>query len=841
MRKILIFLLFILFSSIHAQQPVKLNSSQVFKEIQKLNFLGSVLYIAAHPDDENTRLISYLSNELNARTAYLSLTRGDGGQNLIGSELREQLGIIRTQELLAARKIDGGEQLFTRANDFGYSKHPEETLRIWNKEEVLNDVVWAIRKFKPDVIINRFHHQTAGETHGHHTASALLSLEAFNLAGEKSVFPVQLENVEVWSPKKLFFNTSPWFYGSQKVFEDADKSNFLELDIGVYFPLLGVSNTEIAALSRSQHRSQGFGSTGTRGDEMEYIELITGGHGQNASLFKGINTTWSRIEGGKPIGEILTEVEKAYDFKDPAASIPQLVQAYELLQNLEDEFWKKTKSKEIKEIIAACAGLYLEAVAQNTTATRGEKITVNLEVINRSEQDLKLISAEVLPVKKIISAQNHLKNNESWKEKITFLIPESASYTSPYWLKEKGSLGMYKVEDLNLIGLPETPREFRVSFVIDFMGTHISFNKEIVYKRNDTVKGEVYQAFEIVPEISAGMPENVTIFANEDPKIIPISLKAAKEDLQGTLKLEHQPSWKVSPESYQFDLQEKGEEKTFFFTVTPPTGQEESILSPLVEIDGKAFEKEITTIDYEHTPFQTAVLPSETKVVKLEFAKKGELIAYIEGAGDLVPESLEQIGYKVVKVDPGKISAKNLKEFDAVVMGIRAYNILDELKYKQKELLEYVKEGGNLIIQYNTNRGIDISNLAPYPLQLSRDRVTDEEAEVRFLAEDHPVLNTPNKITQKDFEGWVQERGLYFPDEWSIEFTPILSMNDPGESPKNGSLLIAPYGKGNYIYTGLSFFREFPAGVSGAFRLFANMISLEENDSSSTLNLKNKS
>ncbi|MBT8272842.1 MAG: PIG-L family deacetylase, partial [Bacteroidia bacterium] len=254
MRKPILFSFLLGFSFLlsFAQQPKRLNASEIHDAVQKLNFLGSVLYVAAHPDDENTRLISYMSNHVKARTAYLSMTRGDGGQNLIGPEIRELLGVIRTQELLAARRIDGGEQLFTRANDFGYSKHPDETLEIWDKDQVLSDVVWAIRKFKPDVIVNRFKHDTPGTNHGHHTSSAMLSLEAFDLVNDPSVYPDQLAHVDTWQPKRLFFNTSWWFYGSQENFEKADKSNMLNIDIGVYYPSKGLSNNEIASLASSQ-------------------------------------------------------------------------------------------------------------------------------------------------------------------------------------------------------------------------------------------------------------------------------------------------------------------------------------------------------------------------------------------------------------------------------------------------------------------------------------------------------------------------------------------------------------------------------------------------------------
>ncbi len=830
MRKILLvvgFGLLIPFLS-NAQKPDKPNASEIHEAIKKLNFLGSVLYVAAHPDDENTRLISYMSNHVKARTAYLSMTRGDGGQNLIGPEIRDLLGVIRTQELLAARKIDGGEQLFTRANDFGYSKHPDETLAIWDKKEVLSDVVWAIRKFRPDVIINRFNHRTPGSTHGHHTSSAMLSVEAFDLANKKNVYPDQLKYLDTWQPERLFFNTSWWFYGSRENFDKADKSNLLEFDTGVYYPFSGMSNTEIASLSRSQHKSQGFGSTGNRGKQSEYIELIKGDLPKDKlNIFEGIDTSWNRIKGGKAIGDILYQVEKDFDFRNPAASLPQLVKAYQGIQQLEDDHWKTVKSDEIKKIIAASAGLYLEAVSSEPTSTKGSEISLKIEAINRSTSKMVLKSIKIGAVGINETTEKLLENNIKQSFEIKGKIPADFDDTNPYWLTNKGTLGMYSVDDQKLIGKPETERKIKALFSVDIEGTIIPFSKEVIYKTNDPVKGEVYKPFEIVPVVSASIKDKVIIYANGPAKQIPVTIKAGEANVNGTVSLAHPKKWKVSPESVNINLKQKGEEKTVLFTLTAPESQSEGYISPIITVNGNTYSKEVITIDYDHIPFQTVVLPSEAKVVRLDIKKKGQNIGYIEGAGDVVPESLRQIGYKVTIIDPESISAETLNTYDAIVVGIRAYNTVEQLKFKQQYLLDYVKNGGNLVIQYNTNRRLKVEdNLGPYPFKLSRDRVTDENAEITFLVPDHQVLNSPNKITEDDFKGWVQERGLYFPNEWSEKYTAILAANDKDESQKKGPLLIAQYGKGYYVYTGLSFFREFPAGVPGAYRLFANMLSL---------------
>ena len=831
MRKPIFLSVLLLFTSLYlqAQKPKEPSSTEIYEAIQKLNFLGSVLYIAAHPDDENTRLIAYMSNHEKARTAYLSLTRGDGGQNLIGPEIRELLGVIRTQELLAARRIDGGEQMFTRANDFGYSKHPDETLEIWNKEQVLSDVVLAIRKFKPDVIINRFDHRTPGTTHGHHTSSAMLSVEAFDLANNSSAYPNQLNQTSLWKPKRLFYNTSWWRYGSREAFDKVDKSNMLKFDIGTYYPFKGLSNNELASLASSQHLCQGFGRLSQRGTEDEYIEFLKGEPlSDSKNIFDGIDTSWNRIQGGKAIGDILYEVETNFDFTNPSQHIPQLIEAYKLLDKIENQHWKTQKTKALKTIIEMCAGLYLEASAETNWVTQNEDVNLNIEVLNRSNIPITLVSLKNSNGF-TISKNIPLKNNNKYDFKEVIKL-KSDNPTTPYWLSKKGTLGMYQVDDSNLIGLPETPRALNIEFNLLINNVPLSFTKPIIQRYSKPDKGELYRPFEIIPEASAKITEKVIIFNNDQQQDITVIVKAGKDNLEGYVEVCHPNDWNVYPEKQKVNIVNKGEEQTLVFTVIPPKNQSEGLISPIVHIGDKDYTKELIEIDYQHIPFQTVLLPSESKIVRLDIKKKGENIGYIQGAGDVVPESLQQIGYNVLVIKPEDINTETLSRFDAIVVGIRAYNILDELKFKQHQLLDFVADGGNMIVQYNTSYRLKVDQIAPYELKLSRDRVTDENAEVRFLNPNHELLNLPNKITQQDFEGWTQERGLYFPDEWSSEFTPILSMNDKGETPKDGSLLVAKHGKGYYIYTGLSFFREFPEGVSGAYRLFANMLSIGKED-----------
>ncbi len=817
-----------LFNGLYSQAPEKWNSAKIYHEIQKLNFLGSVLYLAAHPDDENTRLITYLANHGKANTAYLSLTRGDGGQNLISPEIRELLGLIRTQELLGARQIDGGKQFFSRANDFGFSKNPDETFRIWEKEKVMEDLIAVIRYWQPDIIINRFDHRSPGKTHGHHTASAMLGVEAFDMAADPKVFPNQLSRLPLWQPKRLFFNTSWWFYGSQKAFDEADKSKLLQFEVGVYYPLLGKSNNEIAAESRSMHKSQGFGSLGVRGSETEYLELLKGDLPENNNLFAGINTTWSRVKGAEKVGALLKKVESNFSMQSPYTVLPDLLLALKELEKLQDSYWKREKLKDIKLIIKQSLGLFQEAVAMESAATPGENIKVQLEFIHRSPVKVTLQSLQVLPTSMDTVMGMELANNKGFKLSKQIQVPKNIQLTSPYWLIDQWNLGVYTVSDEKLRGLPETPKSLKIKANYLIEGIPFSLESDIVYKIDDPVAGEVYQPFEIIPAITGSFQESVNVFATRDSQRLEVVVKANKSTLSGVVTLDVPNGWTFSPKEQEVQFGRKGEEKVLSFWVTPPSFQSEGNARVLMKADGEVYDKKILIIKHAHIPSQTVLLSSNAKLVRIDLEKSGDKIGYLMGAGDVVPASLSQMGFQLTMLNINNLTEENLKSFDAVVLGVRAYNTVEGIEFKQKALFKYVENGGNLIVQYNTTGDLKVAEkeLAPFPMTLSRERITDEDAPATLLVANHSILNFPNKISDNDFKGWEQERGLYFPGKWDSAFTPILRFNDPGEKPIDGALLVAKYGKGYYIYSGLSFFRELPAGVPGAFRLFANMISM---------------
>lgn len=817
--KLKAFLFFIISINLFAQAPKKLSSNQIYHEIQKLNFLGSVLYVAAHPDDENTKLISYFSNEVKANSAYISLTRGDGGQNLIGPEMGELLGVIRTQELLKARSVDGGKQFFSRAYDFGFSKVPEETFEIWDKQQVLEDLVQCIRDFRPDVIINRFDHRTPGTTHGHHTASAILSLEAFEIV-KNGPNP----------PRRLFYNTSPWAFPSQEAFDKADKSNHVTIDANVFYPILGKSNGEIAAFSRSQHKCQGFGATGIRGSENEYLELIKGDlpNGKK-DVFEGINTSWTRIPEGKAIGEVLERVEKNFNFQNPASHLKELTQAYVLIKDIQDDYWRSQKVEHIKKIILACSGLYLEAVSSTENTTKSGKFDMSFEAINRSKSNITL--KEIRFFDKNISKNHVLPYNKAlyFKEK-DIVIPSNIEYSNPYWLKTERTKGMFVVENQKLRNLPQTENDFPVTFVLDIEGTTIDFTKNITYKFNSPENGETYRPFVFLPDVVVSFTDNVLVFGDDKPKEVLVKVKALQNNSKGTVTVQAAKGWTIAPAEIPFDIQRKGEESIVKFTLTPPSKPDNTTLSVVAQTNGKNYDQELIEIDYEHISKQTVLKKAQAKATRLDLKKSKQNIAYLMGATDEIPKGLEQIGYNIQLISVDDITAENLAQFETVMIGIRAYNTLPELKLKARVLNQYVENGGTVIMQYITTgyRGkpTDLSDFAPYMLKIGRERVTEEEAEVAFINPNHKVLSYPNKITQSDFNHWIQERGLYFAAQWSNKFEPVFSMHDTNESPKEGALLIAKHGKGHFVYTGISFFRQIPNGTDGAYRLLVNLIEL---------------
>jgi LmbE family N-acetylglucosaminyl deacetylase len=794
-----------LFAGVNPDLP---DSAELNLMLKKLMVVGNALYVGAHPDDENTALLAYLSLGKLMRTGYLALNRGEGGQNLIGPEQGDLLGVIRTQELLAARSVDRAEQFFTRAVDFGYSKTPEESMQKWGKENVLSDVVWVFRKFRPDVIITRFPKEGGG--HGHHIASSILADEAFYAAADPSRFPEQLKYVSVWKPKRLVWNRYSW--GNQPPLTDTEKASMYRIDLGEYNPLLGKSYTEIAGISRSMHKSQGFGDSQDRGRYIEYFRH-TSGDPATADLFEGIDLTWKRIPGTEKIAAALQEAVNSFHPEDPSKSVPALLKAYSLMRSFPPNPWVQAKTDELREGIRACAGLWLEAIAKEPSATPGSEVKVMATAINRSGVPLILESP----------AQTSLPNNQPVSREL--LIPVTGSYSQPYWLNQCNDSRLAEVSDPLLIGLPENPSNFHVKFSLLAGKEKLDFSVPVLYRWVDPVAGERYRAFEVAPEVAIHLNQPVTVFLGTTARTIPVTLTSLAEKVSGELRLVLPDGWKAQPEWVSFQADRKGATISNTFTVTLSPDAIGGIYTAEAHIGEKRVAKDVVQIDYPHIPPQTIFPPSQGKLIRLDIRKAGEKIGYIMGSGDQIPEALAQLGYQVTLLSDDDLISGTYNSYDAIVVGIRAYNTRGVLKAVQEKLLEYVKQGGTLVVQYNTLNDLDQENLGPHPFRISRERVSVEEAPVRILRADHPVLNFPNKITDADFEGWIQERGLYFPDQWDSLYETVIACSDPGEAPKAGGILYARYGKGAYIYTTYSWFRELPAGVPGAYRLFVNLIS----------------
>lgn len=801
-----------IFHYLYAQTAPPADLVSIEQEIKKLPVLGSVLYIAAHPDDENTRLLAYLAQEKHYRTGYLSLNRGGGGQNLIGNEQGELLGLMRTQELLAARRIDGAEQFFTRAKDFGFSKGPEETLRIWDKEKVLSDVVWVIRKFKPDVMICRF--PTTGEGgHGHHTASAILAQEAFSAAADPKRFPEQLKYVQPWQAKRLLWNT----FNFGRV--NTTSPDQFKIDVGVYNPLLGKGYGEIAADSRSNHKSQGFGSAKQRGSSYEYFKTILGDKPQN-DLFDGINTTWKRVPGGDAIGIRVSELIKYFNPLEPVKSLPQLMDIYASVQKLTDSYWKTQKIKELEKLVPACAGLWLESYALSPTYAVGDSIGIRNQVIDQTGANVKLIETETGDQK---NTYNSLLPDNQLQTLNSKALAQNIS--QPYWLDGPQTTGSYPVKNQEFVGYPENPDPVTVNWRFVINGQVITFHRQVMYKYVSPVYGEVYQPLVIAPPVVGNLNQPVYLFNNNQPQQVTVKL-ASFTNSSGSIRLNAPNGWKISPANAVFTGKKKGDEWSEVFSIASAISKTQTdTLQAIIQTNGKTYRQGIHQITYEHIPNITYFPSAQAKLVNVDLKTSGKKIGYLPGAGDLVPEALQQVGYQVNILTENEIMSGNLAVYDAVIIGVRAFNINKRLVIEQPKLLDYVKNGGVLLVQYNNNNGLVTNQIGPYPFKIVNVRVTDEDAPVTFTDPADAVLNYPNKISKDDFKGWIQERGIYFATDIDPKYRTPLQMNDPNEPPNKGSLLVADYGKGRFVYTSLVFFRELPAGVPGAYRLFINLIS----------------
>ena len=815
------------FAPLTAQHEPLSGSARLQGLLERLNTLGSLLVLGAHPDDENTAVIAYFARGKHIRTAYLSATRGEGGQNLIGPEQGPLMGVIRTQELLAARRIDGGEQLFTRAIDFGYSKSSDEALARWGRQRLLSDLVRVIRRFRPDVIVTRFPHQGSGG-HGQHTAVGHLSVEAFQAAGDPGRFPDQLkQGLQPWRAKRLYWNT--YSFGRQREAAKA-RQDRLKIDAGQYDPLLGRSYAEVAGESRSMHRSQGMGTPRRKGAVPAFFAYIAGEPAESV-LFDGINTTWGRVAGAEKVAHLLAQARNGYRPESPEVILPLLTKAYAALRELNDP-WVEVKKREVLAAIQLAAGLWIDAAADRWDATPGSDLEVTLSALNRSRFPLAWARTQITGVAGHTEpgAEAKLGYNEVSSAKVSLRIPDFALYSQPEWLERPVQGDSYGIHDPTMIGRPEARPVLEATFYLKTEeGLELPFRIPVAYRWVDRALGERTRALQIVPPVAVSFAEKTMIFPDASPRAVSVRLENNAGEAVGKVKLDVPDGWTAKPASVEFVLKRHGQQRTANFSITPPATDSTGDVIARAELGGKAVSSGVRAIEYPHIPIQVVYPKARIRVARAEVKLLANKIGYVMGAGDNVPEALEQLGASVTLLSPDELASGNLAQFDAVVTGVRALNTRPDLLAAREQLLAYMEQGGTLVVQYNTvsRRGGGASGdvLAPYPMTPSRNRVSREDAAVTFRSPDHPLLNAPNRITQRDFEGWVQERGLYFMSEWDESYEPILQCNDPGEPPRLGGLLHAPYGQGVYIYTGFSWFRQLPAGVPGAYRIFANLLS----------------
>lgn len=823
MRKLfpIILSLIIVFSS-NAQTPKAFNSSEILLQLKKLNVLGSVLYIAAHPDDENNTLLPYLANEKLYRTAYLSLTRGDGGQNLIGDEQGVELGLIRTQELLAARKIDGAEQYFSRAYEFGFSKSADEALKIWDREKILADVVWVIRQYQPDVIIKRFP-SDARAGHGHHAASAILADEAYIAAADSTRFPEQFQyGVKPWQAKRIMWNT--FNFGSNNTTSESQ----LKIDIGGYNPLLGKSYGEIGAEARTMHKSQGEGRPRRRGQIFEYF-ATTGGEAPKNDLMDGIVIDWKRFSGGEGIQSLINDIIAKYRSEQPELSVPDLLKLYRTIKNLPAENWRNKKLAEVQQLIEACSALYVEATSSQQNVVQGDSLRINILLNERTGVNV------VLRTIRIENFQNSYSTALAQNQNLTInqsVLVADKPISQPYWLEYPLKGGTFEVRDQLKIGKAENDPSFEMTMEVNIGGEEMIIKRPVLYRVTDPVKGDTYQPIAVLPKLELSYASDNFISVNTLPVKVKMEIRAKPTDsTRYSLVQQYSKSWESDQPFFQYSSKDQSAnyKTTEFNSLSNETNTTEEIH---LKTSNSKFDSYTKTIMYDHIPVITYFPIAKANLVKLDIKIVGKKIGYIVGAGDKVPQALEQMGYTVTLLTEADLNDDNLKQFDAIITGIRAYNINEYLTNRNEVLKRYVEHGGNMIVQYLKSNQVGQKKIVAGPYAFTIDagtRVTEEDAMVEFLLPQHPVLSYPNKITAKDFEGWVQERSTYQAVKVDEHFEMPLGMNDKADKQTNGSLAIAKYGKGNFVYASLVFFREMPAGVPGAYRLMANLIGLQKN------------
>ncbi len=787
-----------------AQQRRPATSAEIYGDLLRLRTMTSVLYVAAHPDDENTRLLSWLARGRHIRTSYLSLTRGDGGQNIIGGEQGAALGLIRTHELLAARALDGAEQYFARPIDFGFSKNPEETFRQWDNTKLVDDVKRIINQLRPDVVICRFPKDSMAG-HGQHSASAIVTEQAMQAC---------MADATSWKPKRLLFNA--FRFGNRSTIAD----DMFRLQVGEYDPLLGMGYGELAGISRSLHKSQGAGTPQTPGVQPEHFRTLVGEAPQR-SLFDGVDTTWSRV--GRPdIGSAIDSAITTFDMLRPHRSVDALLRIRRAIATVDDAYWRTQKLREIDAIVLSCIGLTADATVPVATALAGDTVTSTLRLTTRAQRAVTLALAQwpdgttrsgvPCPHDSLITLQ------------VPTRVPAGTAVTEPYWLAKDANKAFFTLTDEALLGEAVTPASLPVVLRLAIGSDTITTSLTLSFKKLDPLRGDMIEELRVVPIVSIEPISRVVMTRNGT------AMLSARLRAYGAVRDARVVVLDGDREVAAVDGITVRATTDTLITV-PVRGASTSTLRIALQVRAEgqttSFNREVRTISYDHIPTLQYTQPAEVRVIADPIAITAKRIAYVAGAGEYTPDFLRSLGVVVDEIDDETLlKTERLLQYDAVLVGIRAINVRPSMKFLMPALMSYVEQGGTVVMQYMTTQDMATKTLGPFPLPLSRARVTEEDAEVKVIVPDHPLLRRPNTITTADFTGWVQERGLYFPEGYDSRYQALLSMHDAGEQPHAGSLLYARHGKGHFVYCALSLFRQVPAGVTGGIKLLANLVSI---------------
>ena len=826
--------------------------------LKRLQTTASALHTGAHPDDEDSGLIAYLARRENARTAYLSLNRGDGGQNVIGQELFEGLGVIRTEELLQARRLDGGSQFFTRTMDYGFSKKREEAARIWGEQEVLGDMVRAIRLFRPLVVISRFT-GTPADGHGQHQLAGYLTPIAFKAAADPKQFPEHMrEGLEPWQAKKL--------YVSQSFQNNPQNQPTLTLNTGEYSPLVGRSYFEIAMEGRSQHKSQEMGVLELRGRQQSGLRrLEPAAAGTESGVFEGLDTSITGIavlagdsytpftEKLKVLQATAAEAARSYDPYAPEKLIPILARGHKEARDAEwstrnprSKAFMREKQREFAAALQAAAGVVVDALSNTETIVAGDSADVAVRVFAPENAAVKVTDASlVLPAgwtsAKTEEPPQPQANNFRPRREDAFAAsffkvtsPANAKPSQPYWLESPRQNFNFDWTNAGANkNMPFAPSLMRALVKMNIGGEEITAERDVQFRYADDIRGEIRRDVAVVPALTVGLESDLLIapVANEPRKyrLVMTVENNSGQAAKGTARFNVPAGWTLSPASAGFDLPQKGSSTAAAFDLTIPANQKPDryTLTAVAEMNGNSYSSRVQEIAYPHIQTHRIYTKADVAAKVLDLKVAPVKVGYIMGSGDRVPDAIRRMGLDVTMLDEKMLSTGDLSQFDTIVVGIRASQVRPDYVANNGRLIEYMKNGGTMIVQYQQQEYVR-QNLPPYPAKMEgNQRVTDENAPVKILQPQHPIFNTPNKIGDADWLNWVQERNLYgLTDFDKTKYTPLLESHDEGEPERIGGMVYAEVGQGKYLYTSYSWFRQLPVGNVGAYRIFANMLSL---------------